>query len=919
MLQGWVILLVAFSYLSILFAIAYYGDKRADQNRSLIANPYIYALSIAVYCTSWTFYGSVGRAASSGVGFLPIYLGPTLTFLLAWFVLRKIIRISKTNRITSIADFVASRYGKSPGLGGLVSVIAVVGIMPYISLQLKAISTSFNVLLQYPELIMPSDLTSVPVLQDTALYVALSMAAFSILFGTRHIDASEHHEGMVAAIAFESVVKLLAFLAVGIFVTFEVYQGFADIFAQAAALPEMAKLLTIDATGGYGSWFSLTLLSMAAIICLPRQFQVAVVENVDESHLKKAVWLFPLYLLLINIFVLPIAFGGLLHFPDGSVDADTFVLTIPMAERHELLALFAFIGGLSAATGMIIVATIAISTMVCNDLVMPVLLRVGRLHLAERGELTGLLLAIRRGSILFVVLLGYLYMRLIGESYALVSIGLVSFSAAAQFAPAILGGIFWKGASRVGALTGLSAGFLVWAYTLLLPSFARSGWLTASFLNDGPAGIGALKPYELFGLSGLDPISHSLFWSMLVNLGLYIGVSLLTRQSMVERGQAVLFVDVFKRTGGGSRVWRGLASVRDLRDLVARFIGQNRSDVTFKAHARSRGLSLIENTQVDAEWVRFAERQLAGVIGAASARVMVATVVEEETPDIDQVMEILDETSQVIEYSRQLEEKSRQLEAASKELRAANERLKELDKLKDDFVSTVSHELRTPLTSIRSFSEILHDNPGVEDEKKKEFLGIIITESERLTRLINDMLDLAKMEAGKLQWYMADIDPRSVIEQALAATGSLFGDDRRAYLETRLPDGLPKVRADADRLTQVLVNLISNAAKFCDREDGRVRVEAVAEPDKLCVNVTDNGPGIKPENQSKIFEKFQQAGDALTEKPQGTGLGLPICREIVEYFDGRIWVESRPGQGATFSFTVPYARSTAAVHAEAAD
>ncbi len=419
MLQGWVILLVAFSYLSILFAIAYYVDKRADQKRSLIANPYIYALSIAVYCTSWTFYGSVGRAASSGVGFLPIYLGPTLTFLLAWFVLRKIIRISKTNRITSIADFVASRYGKSPGLGGLVSVIAVVGIMPYISLQLKAISTSFNVLLQYPELIMPSDLTSVPVLQDTALYVALSMAAFSILFGTRHIDASEHHEGMVAAIAFESVVKLLAFLAVGIFVTFEVYRGFADIFAQAAAVPEMAELLTISAAGGYGSWFSLTLLSMAAIFCLPRQFQVAVVENVDESHLKKAVWLFPLYLLLINIFVLPIAFGGLLHFPDGSVDADTFVLTIPMAERHELLALFAFIGGLSAATGMIIVATIAISTMVCNDLVMPVLLRVGRLHLAEKGDLTGLLLAIRRGSILFVVLLGYLYMRLIGESYAL--------------------------------------------------------------------------------------------------------------------------------------------------------------------------------------------------------------------------------------------------------------------------------------------------------------------------------------------------------------------------------------------------------------------------------------------------------------------------------------------------------------------
>ncbi|MHC4295438.1 MAG: sodium:solute symporter family protein, partial [Planctomycetota bacterium] len=536
MLQSWIIVLVAFSYLGVLFAIAYYGDKRADEKRSLISNPYIFTLSIAVYCTSWTFYGSVGRAASSGAGFLPIYIGPTLTFVLAWFVLRKIVRISKANRITSIADFIASRYGKSPVLGGLVTVIAVVGIMPYISLQLKAVSTSFTVLLQYPENVMPRNLGNVPVIQDTGFYVALIMAAFSILFGTRHIDASEHHEGMVAAVAFESVVKLMAFLAVGIFVTFEVYQGFGDLFSRTAAAPRLAHLFTLEGTGGYGSWVSLTLLSMAAIFCLPRQFQVAVVENVDESHIKKAVWLFPLYLLVINIFVLPIAFGGLLHFPRGQVDADTFVLTIPMAERQEGLALFAFIGGLSAATGMIIVATIALSTMVCNDLVMPLLLRVGRLHLSEREDLTGLLLGIRRGTIITVLLLGYLYVRLIGESYALVSIGLVSFAAAAQFAPTIIGGIFWKGASRAGALAGLSAGFLVWAYSLLLPSFARSGWLPASFLEVGPFGISMLRPYQLFGLTGADPSSHALFWSMVANLGLYIGVSLASRQSIIERG-----------------------------------------------------------------------------------------------------------------------------------------------------------------------------------------------------------------------------------------------------------------------------------------------------------------------------------------------------------------------------------------------
>ena len=373
MLPGWLIFVTSFGYLCLLFAIAYYGDKRADAGRSLIANPYIYALSIAVYCTSWTFYGSVGRAASSGVGFLPIYLGPTLMFTLGWFVLRKIIRISKLNHITSIADFVSSRYGKSHLLGGLVTVIAVVGILPYISLQLKAVSTSFNVILHYPEVIVQAGLAGSPLHADTALYVALLLAMFTILFGTRTIEATEHHQGMVAAIAFESVVKLLAFLAVGVFVTFGMFDGPGDLFGRAAALPELRRLMTLEGAGG--NWVALTALAMMAIICLPRQFQVAVVENTDESHLNKAMWLFPLYLLAINVFVLPIAFGGLLRFPGGGVDADTFVLALPMAEESPWLALFVFIGGLSAATAMVIVATIALSTMVSNDLVMPVLLR----------------------------------------------------------------------------------------------------------------------------------------------------------------------------------------------------------------------------------------------------------------------------------------------------------------------------------------------------------------------------------------------------------------------------------------------------------------------------------------------------------------------------------------------------------------
>src|SRR5882672_3894490 len=576
MLHGPVIIFTSFAYLGLLFAIAYVADQRADAGRPILARGYIYSLSLAVYATAWTFYGSVGRAASDGVGFLPIYIGPTLMIALWWIVMRKILRISKQNRITSLADFIASRYGKSALLGGVVTVIAVIGILPYISLQLKAVSSSFTTVLQYPEILVPAKHGAGPLLRDTAFWVALILAAFTILFGTRHLDAAEHHEGMVAAIAFESLVKLVAFLAVGAWVSWGLYNGFGDIFARAAAKPELESMLApFGGVGGdYSSWIWLTILSMFAIMFLPRQFQVTVVENKDEKHLRKAIWLFPLYMLAINIFVLPIAFGGLLHFPRGA-DADAFVLTLPMAQKQELLALVVFIGGLSAATGMVIVETIALSTMVCNDLVMPVLLRMRALRLNERRDLTGLLLGIRRGAIVLILLLGYLYFKIAGEAYALVSIGLISFAAVAQFAPAALGGIFWKGGTRRGALAGLVSGFAVWFYSLLLPAFARSEWLPLGLLEHGPFGIELLKPLALFGVAGLDQITHAMIWSMGANVGAYVAVSLVQAPSADEHRQASLFVDVFKRPGEarGAHIWRGTASAPELFNLLARFVG----------------------------------------------------------------------------------------------------------------------------------------------------------------------------------------------------------------------------------------------------------------------------------------------------------------------------------------------------------
>ena len=907
MLQGWVIVLTSFAYLGLLFGIAYYADQRADRGRSVIASPYIYSLSLAVYATAWTFYGSVGRAAVDGVGFLPIYLGPTLMIALWWIVMRKILRISKQNRITSLADFVASRYGKSALIGGVVTIIAVIGIVPYISLQLKAVSNSFVILLQYPEIVMPAKVAAAPILQDTALWVALILALFTILFGTRHLYSAEHHEGMVAAIAFESLVKLLAFIAVGLFVTFGVYNGFGDVFARAAAAPELAPMLTPieGVAGGYASWVWLTILSMLAIMFLPRQFQVTVIENVDERHLQKAIWLFPLYMLAINVFVLPIAFGGRLHFPDGGVDADTFVLTIPMVERHEWLALLVFIGGLSAATGMVIVETIALSTMVCNDLVMPVLLKMRRLAFARRPDLTRLLLGIRRGTIVLILLLGYLYFRLAGEAYALVSIGLISFAAVAQFAPAVLGGIFWKGATRRGALCGLVAGFGVWLYTLLLPALARSNWLPRSLIDEGPFGIVLLKPLELFGLTDLDQTTHAMIWSMIANIGAYVIVSLFGTANAEEHRQAALFVDVFRREGRSARLWRGTASVRDLYDMLARFLGSDAADTAFAGYARARGRTWPDPAlEGDAELVHAVETQLAGAIGAASARIMVAAVVKEEAFTLDEMREILDEASQVVVYSHQIEQKSRELEAATAELRTANERLQELDRMKDDFISTVTHELRTPLTSIRAFAEILLDDPELSITERRRFLGIIARETERLTRMINNVLDLAKIESGKAEWHVTDVDLKEVIEDAIASTSQLFRE-KQVELRAEIAPNLPRVPVDRDRVLQVLLNLLSNAVKFCNRPDSRVEIRARVEREYLRVEVADNGPGISIEDQETIFEKFRQVGDTLTEKPQGTGLGLPISRQIVEHFGGWLWVESEPGRGSTFSFTLP--------------
>ena len=896
-LSGWFIALLSAAYLGLLFAVARFGDARADAGKSIISAN-VYALSLAVYCTSWTFFGSVGRATSGGLSFLTIYLGPTLMLLFVGVIV-KMIRISKAQRVTSIADFIASRYGKSQLLAGMVTVIAVIGVVPYIALQLKAMAASLDVLL---------DRTGNAggwLGLDSTFLIALILALFSILFGTRHLDATERHEGMVAAVAFESVVKLIAFLAVGLFVTYGLYGGLGDLFQRAASNPDLGRLLQLD-SGRAGTWTAMILLSGLAIIFLPRQFQIIVVENVDESHLKRAVWLFPLYLVLINIFVLPLALGGMLHFSGQGVNPDTFVLTLPLAHGAEWLAVLAFIGGLSAATGMVIVETIALSTMVCNDLVMPWLLRSAWLQAQHRQDLSGLLIGIRRVAIALIVLLGYVYFRAAGEAYALVGIGLISFAAVAQFAPVMLGGMYWKQGTRAGAVAGLAAGFAVWLYTLLLPSFAKSGWISSGFVELGLFGLPWLKAQALFGLHGLDEISHCLWWSMLANMGAFVAVSLNSRPDAVEASQAERFVDVFRsdRNKVEARLWRGKASLDALVSLLERFLGAVRARQQLAAHAQAKGLADWHALPVDAEFVHFAEAALAGAIGSASARVMVASVAQEEDLGLEEVLDILDEATQIRAYSRELEAKRQELEAATTELREANERLREVDRMKDDFISTVTHELRTPLTSIRALSEMLHDDPRLELAARSRFLGIIVGEAERLTRLINQILDMAKLESGRAEWTSGDVDIGEVAREAMESLGQLFRD-KGVELSGDIPATGPVVLADRDRLTQVLINLLSNAVKFVPGDSGRVHVRVGVDGDRVRVEVADNGPGLTAEECNVIFEKFRQGGNTLTDKPKGTGLGLPISRQIIEYFGGKLWVESRPGAGANFIFTVP--------------
>ena len=646
MLSTWGVILIALLYVGVLFAIAAYGDRIPGIRRGFI-RPYVYALAIAVYCTSWTFYGSVGLASTSGYDFLAIYLGPILLIGFGWPFMRRIVTLSKAQNITSIADFLSARYGKNQLLGGLVAFIAVIGIIPYISLQLKAVALSLGVL---TPLGVETQILETP-FGDMPMFIAIAMAIFAMLFGTRHADATEHQDGLVLSIAAESVVKLVAFVAVGAIITFSFAGGPAAIFEQAANDPGIAPLFA--SFPDLPRFLAMTFLAACSVMLLPRQFHLAVVENTSISDVKKAAWMFPLYLVAINIFVIPIALAGLLVFKGQPVDGYMYVLALPVAQGASLTAMVAFIGGLSAATAMVIVETVALSIMVCNSIVLPLLLRSGNKSVHQE-DFTGRILQIRRAAIGAIVFLAYSYYLMIGNNAALAQTGLVSFAAIAQFAPAFFLGLMWSKGNANGAMAGLVAGFILWGYTLLLPLFADAGWLSPNLITHGPFGIDWLRPRELFG-STLDPLTHGVIWSMAANTLIYIGVSFATSSDPLERMQAQAFVPTSQSASVSVLKPRGGAvTMRQLQATVERYLGKERAKRSFDEFLATRAGPSTPRATADQDALRFAERLLASAIGTASARVVMALLLQRGEERSRGAMRLLDDASDAIVYNRDL-------------------------------------------------------------------------------------------------------------------------------------------------------------------------------------------------------------------------------------------------------------------------
>ena len=989
------VLALSLAYLGLLFAIAYFGDRYArDWSASSVA-PAVYGLSLAIYCTSWTFYGAVGRAATSGIDFILIYTGPALVVVAGYPMLRKMVRLAKQHNVTSIADFLASRYGKSRVVGVTATLFATVGVLPYIALQLQAVSSTFR------SIAAPTPVAgSLPgvVHTDTSLIVAALMAVFTILFGVRNVQASEQHRGMMLAIAFESVVKLLALLTVGPFVLFVLFNGPADLLAQVESVPAVADRVFRE--GSPLTWVVTTLLSGMAFLCLPRQFHVAVVEHDHPASLKTARWLFPVYLVLINLFVVPIAAAGLLML-GSQTSPDLYVLQLPLANGESWLSAFVFIGGLSAATSMVIVACMALSGMIGNELVMPYLLR----RQAGSRDMGPLVVFVRRAAVVLILLAGYAYERIISGYLPLASIGMISFCAVANFAPGVVLGLYWRQAHRYGVVAGLAGGFVVWLYALLLPTLQQTA---------GGGQVAPLKPYLPAPLAALDPVGQGFVVGIVINALLLVGVSLLVRARGSDAEQADAFVLGAEPEQPQRQAPADAARIHDLRELLARFVGSERA---MRALADDRLSIEVALTR--------AERVLSGTLGAASARIIVAAfgrrgrllprsaraLIDEASeairynyeilrntldhvgmgiaafdrdgrleifndrfttllalddasvavgaaphefgaapdvaallrrPETPQTHEITTREGRVIELrldplpgggfvatcndvtarvhtaealresDRQLRQSTETLEqrviARTAELEASRAEAEAANLGKTRFIAAASHDLLQPLHAARLFTAAMIDrDPG------NDLGGKIDASLGAVESLLDALLDISKLDAGAFKPETRPFALQPLFDSLATAFAPVAA---RRGVELAVAPTRAFVSTDPAFLRRVLQNLLSNALRYGKAEGrpARVLLGCRRVGEELRIEVKDNGPGIAVDKQAVIFDEFVrlQAEDDAPREERGLGLGLAIVDRIARMLDLKVELASAPGQGSTFSVTVPRVASVVA-------
>ncbi|WP_449387744.1 ATP-binding protein [Chryseobacterium lineare] len=878
---------VVLLYLALLFFVAYIAEKK--KSKLWINNPYIYALSLAVYCTAWTYYGSIGVAATSGLNYLPIYIGPIIVIPSWIYINTRIVRISRINKISSLADFISLRYGNSRSLSAIITLVCLFAIIPYIGLQIKAISETFHLVTETP--------VSKNILTDSATFVVLLIAVFSSYYGTRYVDASEKRLGIISAIALESFLKLFFIIILGLFVIYFVFDGFSDIYHKASKFSDFKAKNTFNGIEGALNWMVLCMISGTAICLLPRQFHTAIIENRQEKHIKTAIWFFPLYLLIFTLFIFPIAWAGRLIFNGQQVNPEFYSILIPQHFDNTVITVLVFLGGLSSSISMIIISAITLSIMLSNNMIIPYGL-LGKFKAEDETQNTRNITRIRKFSIFGLIIMAFAFYKYFILKTSLDSVGLISFVIIAQLAPAYFGAIFWRRGSYKGVLAGLVAGLVICYFGLIIPQYYFS-------YNQEFKGIlrEMYDAFSFFNIPYLGRIPQIFFWSMLVNIGLFAGISVSMKGNYRERNFAELYVDIDKyiQNHENAFIWRGTAYVSDIKNILERFLGKKKTEQALRIFNLKYNID-SETETADSRFIKFSENLLAGRIGTASAKILIEGVTKEDKISLKEVLNILEESKENIILNKKLTEQSQELKKLSDDLTNANQSLIVKDRQKDDFLDSVAHELRTPITAIRSAGEILADDDDIPLEIKKEFLNNIITESDRLSEIINDILYLDKLEHGEIALHIKENNILETYKKALNPLLHLIQQKNIHISEVNLLNHFI-FEYDESRMIQLFQNILGNALKFTD-EQGTIQTKFFSREQELIITVFNTGKHIPEEDLKMIFDKFYQSKNQNILKQAGSGLGLAICRKIIQNHGGTIQAENS-GLGVTFTIQLP--------------